>query len=90
MKGERYYSTGGRICVFCRNRSGYGLSILQEMGAIVIEVNYEDEEMLCKALKNAYVVSIVPEHSRNTLKEAECMIKACKRQNVEFLCMHSM
>ncbi|KAG1056045.1 hypothetical protein G6F43_002023 [Rhizopus delemar] len=90
MKGERYYSTGGRICVFCRNCSGYDLSILQEMGAIVIEVNYEDEEMLCKALKNAYVVSIIPEHSHNTLKEAECMIKACKRQNVEFLCMHSI
>jgi uncharacterized protein YbjT (DUF2867 family) len=82
--------TGHRIRALCRNRSGFGLSKLEEMGAEIREVNYDDENQLREALKDVRYMTFVPEHSDNRVKEAQNLLRAACHQNVEHVGMLSM
>lgn len=83
---------GQKLLCFVRENhaSGIGLKKLEEMGAQVQEVNYKDEEKLRHHLKNVRSICLIPENSSDRLKEAECLIKACKRQEVEHFGLMSM
>ncbi|CAO3664872.1 unnamed protein product [Rhizopus stolonifer] len=89
-KKEDDFIARQNIRVFCRDRSGYGLTHLEEMGAEIVEVDYEDQEKLRHHLKNVRSVALIPENSQKRFKEAENLIKISRDEKVEFLCMHSM
>ncbi|KAI9495670.1 hypothetical protein BDB00DRAFT_972643 [Zychaea mexicana] len=60
------------------------------MGGEIMQVNYQDENKLRQAMKNARCVFLIPENSSQRMKEAENVIKAAKQENVEHMAMKSM
>ncbi|KAI7903400.1 uncharacterized protein BX663DRAFT_508471 [Cokeromyces recurvatus] len=72
-----------KLRILCRNKSGYELSRLEQMGAEVVEVDYKDEDKMRHAMKNVFSVLLIPENSENRLKEAHCLIKMAKNEDVE-------
>lgn len=89
-KNEDHKFIGHKMRVLCRRRSGYGLSKLEEMGAEIQEVNYEDEHKLREVLKDVRYMTFVPEHTSNRVKEAKNLLHAASHQGVEHVGMLSM
>ncbi|KAI9478170.1 MAG: hypothetical protein EXX96DRAFT_569824 [Benjaminiella poitrasii] len=75
--------SGRKLRILCRDKSGYGLHRLEEMGAEIKEVDYKDDSKMRDALRNVFSVLLIPENSSNRLKEAECLIKSSKNEGVE-------
>ncbi|KAI8643507.1 hypothetical protein BD408DRAFT_385399 [Parasitella parasitica] len=80
---------GHKLRLLCRSRSGYGLSRLEEMGAEIVEVNYKEEDKLRHCMKDVRCVLLIPEFSSDREKEADCLLKACKHQQVEHVSLMS-
>lgn len=82
--------TGHKMRILCRDTHGLELKRLEEMGAELCKVNYKDEKELREALKNARNVILIPENSSDRLKEAECLLKVAKHQEVEHVSLMSL
>lgn len=89
-KDQDWQFANYKMRVLCRHRSGYGLSKLEEMGAEICEVNYEDENKLREIFKDVKYMTFVPEHSSNRVKEAKNLLHAACHQGVEHVGMLSM
>ncbi|KAI9281959.1 hypothetical protein BY458DRAFT_498542 [Sporodiniella umbellata] len=87
---EDKFITNHQIRVLYRKKDGYGLSVLEKMGAECVQADYENQDQLKKCVQNARTVAVIPEHSENRLKEAQNLLEACRDQKIEFLCLHSM
>ncbi|KAI8990940.1 hypothetical protein BDF20DRAFT_811432 [Mycotypha africana] len=81
--------TNVELRVLCRQRQGYDLERLEKMGAKIMEVNYTDEKKMCEVMRDVCHVLMVPESSRDSLKEAETLMKAAKSQHVDHFAMIS-
>jgi uncharacterized protein YbjT (DUF2867 family) len=80
-----------RIRVLTRSRdSQLNLDVLKELNAEVKEVNYNDESNVKEALRDARNVILIPEQSRERLREAENVIKVAKHLDVDHFVMVSM
>ncbi|KAI9269034.1 hypothetical protein BDA99DRAFT_503307 [Phascolomyces articulosus] len=77
------------IHVRCLCRSTEGLEELQRLGGEIMQVNYQDENKLRQAVKQARCVFLIPEHSSQRVQEAENVIKAAKQESVEHMAMKS-
>ncbi|KAI8889811.1 NAD(P)-binding protein [Backusella circina FSU 941] len=67
-----------------------GLDKLKELGAELVEADYSSVDSLKTALKGIHTVVLIPENSKNRLKEAKRLIKAAQNCNVEHLSMMSI
>lgn len=79
-----------KLRILCRDREGIELKRLEKMGAELYQVNYKDENKLSEALKHVRNVLLIPENSRDRVKEAECLMKAAKHQGVEHFGLMSL
>ncbi|KAI8967238.1 hypothetical protein BDF20DRAFT_829867 [Mycotypha africana] len=92
MRNGEYRSHSGNfeLRVLCRQRQGYQLEQLEKMGAKIWEVNYTDEHKMREVMRNVCHVLMVPESSRDTLKEAETLMCAAKHESVDHFSMVSV
>jgi uncharacterized protein YbjT (DUF2867 family) len=80
-----------RIRVLTRSTdSQLNLDVLKKMNAEVKEVNYSDESNVKEALRDARNVILIPEQSRERMREAENVIKVAKHVDVDHFVMVSM
>jgi uncharacterized protein YbjT (DUF2867 family) len=79
-----------RLRVLCRSKHGFDLDKLEEMGAEVMEVDYKSQEQMRHAMEDVAHVILIPENSSHRVKEAECMMKAAKREECEYMAMMSI
>ncbi|KAI9364307.1 hypothetical protein BD770DRAFT_314526 [Pilaira anomala] len=87
---ESNIESGHKIRILCRDTHGLELKRLEEMGAELCKVNYKEEKELREALKNVRNVILIPENSSDRLKEAECLMKVAKHQEIEHLALMSI
>ena len=76
-----------QIRCLCRNKEK--LDDIERLGGELMQVNYQDQNQLRHAMKQARCVFLLPEHSSQRLQEAENVIKAAKQENVEHMAMKS-
>lgn len=89
-RNEDFANTfGKKLRILCRHREGMDLHRLEKMGAEIFQVDYKDEEKVCEAMKHVRNVLLIPENSRDRLKEAGCLMKAAKHQGVEHMALMS-
>lgn len=79
-----------KLRILCRDREGLGLKRLEEMGAEIHQINYKDEEKVRHAMKDVRACILIPENSRDRLKEAENLMKCAKHQGVEHMALMSL
>ncbi|CEG70493.1 hypothetical protein RMATCC62417_06380 [Rhizopus microsporus] len=89
-KREDRFANECKLRVLCRDKESHRMRLLKEMGAEVVKVDYRDENKLREMMKDAAHVCLIPEHSRECVEEAQCVIKAAKHQGVEYISMHSV
>ncbi|KAI8878433.1 hypothetical protein K501DRAFT_195909 [Backusella circina FSU 941] len=80
-----------RVRVLTRSRdSQLNLDVLKEMNAEVMEIDYNDENRVREAVRDARNVILIPEQSRNRVREAENVIKAAKHTDVDHFVLVSI
>lgn len=73
------------LCHDCK-----GLEDLERLGAKIIEVqDFKDEKALSKVMKNVVYVMFIPEYSKTRVEDGEAVLKAAKKENVDYLAMFS-
>ena len=87
---QNSFTSNAYLRILCRDRQGLGLKKLEEMGAEVHQVNYKEEDKIRECLKGVRSVTLIPENSRDRVKEACNLMKAAKHQDVEHLGLISM
>lgn len=80
-KGYKYY-------VLCRERQG--LDELALLGADVVEVDYMNEIEVCRLLRDACYVMLVPESSRSRREEAESVMRCAQKVHVDYMTLFSV
>ncbi|KAG2222977.1 hypothetical protein INT45_012276 [Circinella minor] len=76
-----------QVRCLCRRREK--LEDIERLGGEIMEVDYQDQNKLRHAMKQARCVFLIPEHSSQRVQEAQNVIKAAKQENVEHMAMKS-
>jgi hypothetical protein len=90
-ENHKHRGSNENKCCFrllCRHKED--LDELSRLGGEIRQVDYNHEDQLRDAMKNAKVVIFVPEHDNQRVQQGENLIKAAKNENVNHLCMMSI
>ncbi|KAI8391156.1 uncharacterized protein BYT42DRAFT_610409 [Radiomyces spectabilis] len=77
-----------KVRVLCRNRDK--VADLEQLGADVQIVNYDNLQLLCNCMKDVKCMILVPSMSRNRLAEGQLLIDAAAAMNVKSTVMMSI